>query len=76
MTRILTALGLTTALFTATAFAATPTFTQADANGDGVLNMEEVKAALPEVEDAAIVAADADQSGSISEEEYNTLAAG
>lgn len=76
MTRLLTTLGLATVLTTSVAFAAAPTFTQADVNGDGVLNMEEVKAALPDVEDATIVAADADQSGSISEAEYAQLAAG
>lgn len=53
-----------------------PDFATADANGDGQLTLEEVKAALPDVEDATIVAADANQDGAISAEEYAALTGG
>ena len=55
---------------------AAPDFATVDANGDGSLTLEEVKAALPNVEDATIVAADANQDGSLSAEEYAALTAG
>lgn len=66
---------LTISAFSTAAFAAAPTFAEADANADGVLSMEEVKVALPDVEEAKIVAADANNDGGLSEEEYNTLTA-
>ncbi len=62
--------------FSTFAFAAGPAFSQADANADGAISMEEAKVALPEIEEAKIVAADADNNGSLSEEEYVALTAG
>lgn len=67
----------TSALFaTAVMAQSAPDFATVDANGDGALTLEEVKAALPNVEDATIVAADANSDGSLSAEEYAALTAG
>ena len=59
-------------LTTATNAASLP-FAQADANADGQVTMEEAKIALPDVEEALIVAADTDGNGALSEEEYTAL---
>lgn len=64
-----------TAITTA-AFAAGPTFAEADTNADGVVNLEEAKVALPDMPEDQIVAADADNSGDLSQEEYEVLTAG
>lgn len=67
----------TAALFTTSVMAQTaPDFATADANGDGALTLEEVKAALPNVEEANIVAADANNDGSLSTDEYTALIGG
>lgn len=71
MKKLLAALSIAT--FTTFAYAAGPAFTTADANSDGVISMEEAKVALPEMEEAKIVAADANNDGALSEEEYVTL---
>ena len=59
-----------------TAHAAGPDFSVADTNGDGVLTMEEAKAALSDVEEAALVAADANGDGTLDATEYAALTAG
>lgn len=64
------------AVSTSFAFAAGPTFAAADANGDGLVTMQEAKAALPNVEEATIVAADANNDGALTEDEYSQLTAG
>lgn len=61
--------------FSTLAYAESPAFTTADANADGVVSMEEAKAALPEMEEAKIVAADANNDGALSEDEYSALIA-
>ena len=71
MKKILTLAGIV--LFSTAAFAEAPAFNQADTNADGVLSMEEVKAALPEMDEAAILAADANGDGGITEDEYTAL---
>ena len=58
------------------AMAAGPTFSQADANADGRVSMEEAKAALPDVDEAKIAAADTNGDGSLQEDEYAMLSAG
>ena len=55
---------------------AAPDFATVDANGDGALSLEEVKAALPNVEDATIAAADANQDGTLDATEYAALIGG
>ena len=73
MTKILAVLSLM--LFSTAALASTPSFTDADTDQNGVLSMEEVKAALPETADEAVTAADVNQDGSIDENEYAALTA-
>ena len=73
MKKLIAALAITA--FSTTAFAQAPAFSAADANADGAVSMEEAKAALPDVEEAKIVAADANNDGSLSEEEYTALTA-
>lgn len=58
------------------AYAAGPDFSTADTNGDGVLTMEEAKAAMPEVEEAKLVAADVNGDGTLDANEYAALTAG
>lgn len=58
-----------------TAFAQLPAFAAADTNADGALSMEEAKTALPNVPEAAIVAADENNNGSLSPSEYAALIA-
>ncbi len=74
MKKIIAALSI--AIMSSYAIAAGPAFSQADANADGTISMEEAKVALPNVEEAKIVAADANNDGSLSEEEYVALTAG
>ena len=73
MTKTLTVLSLM--LFSTAALASTPSFADADTDQNGVLSMEEVKAALPETADEAVSAADVNQDGSIDENEYAALTA-
>ncbi len=58
------------------AWAAGPAFNEADVNADGVVSLAEAKAALPDMEEAQIVAADANNDGALSADEYATLTAG
>lgn len=58
------------------ALAQAPEFAAVDADGDGALTLAEVKAALPDVDEATIVAADADNNGALSAEEYAALVGG
>ena len=75
MTRLIAALSL--ALFAGSAMAQTaPTFEQADTDASGTLTMEEVKVALPTLDEAAIVAGDANNDGAIDADEYAALAGG
>ncbi len=73
MKRIIAALSIV--IVSTFAFAASPEFTKADANADGAISMEEAKVALPDVEEAKIVAADANNDGSLSEAEFVALIA-
>lgn len=72
MKKLLTLAAATTFVSTA-AFAETPEFATVDADTDGVVTMEELKDALPDLDEAKAVAADADASGDFSEEEYTAL---
>ncbi len=74
MKKLITALSI--AIISTFAYAASPAFTQADANADGAISMEEAKVALPDMEEAKIVAADANNDGTLSEAEYVALTAG
>ena len=65
-----------TLALTGHAFAAGPAFSEADTNADGVVSMEEAKAALPEMEEDKLVAADLDRDGALNEAEYTALTAG
>ena len=73
MKRLIAALSF--AIVSTFAWAEAPAFTQADANADGIVSMEEAKVALPDMDEAKIVAADANNDGGLSEEEYNALTA-
>ncbi|MEM8749915.1 MAG: hypothetical protein AAGF28_06405 [Pseudomonadota bacterium] len=66
---------LSIVVFSTFAWAAGPDFTTADANADGVVTLEEAKVALPDVEEAKIVAADANNDGALSVDEYAALTA-
>ena len=59
-----------------TALAQAPDHAALDTNGDGAVSLAEVKAALPDLTDEQIIAADADQDGNLSAEEYTALTAG
>ncbi len=65
MKKIILALAATT--FGTAAFAVD--FATVDANQDGAVSAEELTAAMPEVDTNAFLAADTDQSGTLSEEE-------
>ena len=64
------------ALIASVAYAQAPEFAVVDTDGDGALTLAEVKAALPDVDDAVLAAADADGSGTLSPEEYTALIGG
>ena len=53
-----------------------PDYAALDTNADGAVSLAEVKAALPDLTDEQIIAADADQDGNLSTEEYTALTAG
>ena len=72
MKKLLTAFAIL--LFSTAAWAA-PSFAEADTNADGLVSMDEARAALPEMEEAQIVAADVNRDGALSQEEYTTLTA-
>jgi len=52
------------------AMAADSTFVAVDTNGDGALTMEEVSIAMPQATNEAFAAADIDQNGTLSEDEF------
>ncbi len=62
-----TILAITAATFSTAAYAAD--FATVDANQDGAVSVEELTAAMPDVDTNAFLAADTDQSGSLSEDE-------
>ena len=49
-------------------------YSEADANGDGLVTVDEAKAAMPDASEEIIVAADANGDGVISEAEFEALA--
>ncbi len=70
---------LVTALFAATstvAVAQVIEFPTVDANGDGMLSMEEIKTLLPDVSNEQLIIADANGDGMLDEAEYQPLFAG
>ncbi|MEC5293612.1 hypothetical protein VSX64_24025 [Aurantimonas sp. C2-6-R+9] len=60
--------------FAAPAFAQAADFATVDADQSGTVTLEEVQAAMPDVTEDAFTAADADESGDLSEDEFATLA--
>ena len=62
------------ATFSMAAYAQTIDFTTADANGDGVVTMEEAMAVLPSVSPDTLKGADTDGDGVLSPQEYEALA--
>ena len=74
---MLTALVAAPLAFATSAYAQTaPDHSALDSNADGAVSLAEVKAALPDLTDEAIIAADADKDGNLSAEEYAALTAG
>ncbi len=59
-------------LFVTAAFAATPTFQEADTNADGWVTPEEFAVALPDATDVDFVTIDTNGDGAISEAEMIT----
>ena len=74
MKKIILALGL--GVLSTAAFAQAPDFAAADADGDGAVSLAEAKAAMPDTDEAAIVAADANNDGALSQDEYTALTSG
>ncbi len=72
MKKLIVALGILA--FTAPAFAETADFATADADGNGMVSMDELKAAMPDVAEDAAMAADTDGDGSLNADEYAALA--
>ncbi len=60
---------------TVAAHAAAPDFATADADGNGFVSMEELKAVMPDVGEDKVKAADKNGDGQLDEEEYNALIA-
>lgn len=58
---------------TLAAHAQTPDFATADADGNGTVSMEELKAVMPDVSEDKVKAADANGDGQLDEEEYAAL---
>lgn len=52
-----------------------PEFAALDTDQSGTLSLDEVKAALPDLTDAAYAVADVDQNGELDEDEFAALAA-
>ncbi len=48
-------------------------FAEVDGDGDGMVSMEEAKAAMPDLSDEAFSGADSDGDGSLNEEEFASL---
>jgi len=71
MNKILAALAVVT--LASPAFAQAVDFAAADANADGKVTWEEVQKAAPNVTEDQFKAADADQSGDLSQEELAKL---
>lgn len=62
------------ATFSLAAYAQAVDFSTADANGDGVISMEEAMVVLPSASPDALKGADTDGDGVLSPEEYEALA--
>ena len=73
---VIAALAATPLAFVSAHAQTAPEYSALDTNGDGAVSLAEVKAALPDLTDEAIIAADADQDGNLSSEEYTALTAG
>lgn len=73
---VIAALAATPLAFTGAYAQTAPDYSALDTNGDGAVSLAEVKAALPDLSDEAIIAADADQDGNLSTDEYTALTAG
>lgn len=71
MRTVLAAIAVLT--LTATAHAQTPDFATADADGNGVVTVEELKAVMPDVSEDKVKAADKNGDGQLDETEYNAL---
>ena len=73
---MITALVAAPLAFATSAYAQAPDHSALDSNADGAVSLAEVKAALPDLTDEAIIGADADKDGNLSAEEYAALTAG
>ncbi|MCY6383083.1 hypothetical protein [Hoeflea prorocentri] len=71
MKQLLLAMGFTA--FSMAAYAQTVDFATADADGNGVVTMEEAQAAMPDVSPDAVAAADSDGDGVLTVSEYEAL---
>jgi Ca2+-binding EF-hand superfamily protein len=61
-------------LLSAAVSATAADFATTDTNGDGVVTLDEAQAAMPELTEDMFTSADADGSGSLSPQEFLTLA--
>lgn len=58
---------------TAAAYAAVPDFATVDADGNGTISMDELKAAIPDISPDKVQAADANGDGQLDQQEYAAL---
>ena len=65
--------GLSLFAFTPMVYAQAPTFADFDANQDGQLTLEEIQAVIPDFTQDDFNAADTDQNGTLSPDEFDAL---
>ena len=71
MKTVATALAASALLFSSFAFADEETFNATDANGDGVLSVEEIQAAFPTTSEETFGEIDANGDGTVDLEEFD-----
>ncbi|TNE35290.1 MAG: EF-hand domain-containing protein [Alphaproteobacteria bacterium] len=73
MKKLLISVAALSILAAAPAMAATGNFKKVDANGNGTISFQELKAAMPSATKAKFAAADKDKSGELSKKEFSSM---